>query len=150
MIKMSIIQDFLSQRKLALAGVSARSRKFGNVILKDLKDKGYQVFIIHPTAIQIGEDRCYPSLASLPESVGGIVTCIPPRQAEILVREAERAGIMRIWMQPGSESPDVIDFCRQKNLNLVHGECILMFTTPLAVPHRLHRWIRRLLGKLPV
>jgi hypothetical protein len=31
----------------------------------------------------------------------------------------------------------------------VHGECILMFAEPAAFFHRAHRWIWRMLGKLP-
>lgn len=149
MTNLSVIQDFLSQHKLVLVGASTKSRKFGNLILKDLKEKGYQVFPVHPSAATIEGEKCYPALSALPEPAGGIVTCVPPQQTEKLVQEAARAGIKRIWMQQGSESSTAIDFCKQNNISVVHGECILMFATPIAFPHRLHRWIWKLLGKLP-
>jgi hypothetical protein len=52
-------------------------------------------------------------------------------------------------MQPGSESAAAIRSCEENNLQVVHGECILMFAEPAAFFHRAHRWIWRMLGKLP-
>jgi hypothetical protein len=52
-------------------------------------------------------------------------------------------------MQQGAESKEAIRFCEDNNIAVVHGECILMFAEPLAFGHRLHRWIWKLLGRLP-
>jgi predicted CoA-binding protein len=143
------IDDFLSQRKLALVGMSGKKKKFGNVVAKELESKGYEIFPVHPHESNIDGLRCWPSLAELPEPVDGLILVVPPSETEKVVREAAAAGIARIWMQQGAESNDAIRFCAENNISVVHNECILMFAEPPAFIHRLHRWVRGLMGRLP-
>jgi predicted CoA-binding protein len=133
---------------MALAGVSRSGRGFGNAVLKDLSRKGYEVLPVHPEASEIGGVRCYPSLGDLPKQPGGLVLVVPPDQTEKLVREAHETGIGRVWMQQGAESEAAIRYCEQHDLDVVHGECIMMFAEPKGI-HRAHRWLRGVLGKLP-
>jgi hypothetical protein len=143
------VQDFISQRKLAIVGLSRSGQKFGNAIHKELKTKEYTLYPVHPEAEVIDGARCYPSLAALPEPVGGLIICVPPAQTEEVVRQAAQAGIRRVWMQQGAESPAAVQFCAKNGISEVHGECIMMFAEPVGLPHRLHRWFWGLIGKLP-
>jgi predicted CoA-binding protein len=144
-----VIDEFLSQRTLAVVGVSRSGKKFGNAVLRDLAGKGYRVFPVNPNAQLIDGKPCYPNLRSLPEPVGGVVAVVPPEETERVVREAQEAGIGRVWMQQGAESESAIRFCKDHKMQEVHDECILMFAQPAAVPHRIHRFFRGLFGKLP-
>ena len=74
---------------------------------------------------------------------------VPPAQTEAVVRAAAEAGIKRVWMQQGSQSPEAIRFCEEHGISVVRRECILMFTEPVTSIHRVHRGLWRLLGKLP-
>jgi len=74
---------------------------------------------------------------------------LKPAQAEQVVRDAAAAGIRRVWLQQGAESATAIRFCEEHGISAVHGECILMFAEPAAFSHRAHRWVWKLLGKLP-
>ena len=148
-VTQSQVSDFLSQRKLALVGISRSGKKFGNAILKDLPAKGYQVYSVHPTAAEIDGHPCWPSLLQLPEQVGGVVIVLPPSETEKVVGDVAKAGISRVWMQQGSESPVAIRYCEESGISAVHGECILMFAEPTAFFHRAHRWIARMFGKVP-
>jgi predicted CoA-binding protein len=143
------VDDFLSQRTLAVVGVSRDGKKFGNTIYKELRLKGYTVFPVNPNSESIMGERCYPSLSALPATVGGAVIVVPPVQTEQVVRDAAAAGIRHVWMQRGAESELAIRFCEKNDINAVHGECILMFAEPAAFYHRIHRWFWKLLGKLP-
>jgi len=148
MVSKTAIDDFLGRESLALAGVSRSGKKFGNAVLKDLSGKGYEVLPIHPEAAEIGGVRCYRSLADLPVEVGGMVLVVPPLQTERLVREAGEVGIGSVWMQPGAESEAAIRFCEEQGIDVIHGECIMMFAQPKGI-HKAHRWLRGVLGKLP-
>jgi len=143
------VSDFVSQRTLALVGMSRSGRKFCNAAYKELAAKGLTLHAVHPVAKEIDGVRCWPSLLELPEAVGGVLVCVPPAQAERVVQEAHAAGIPRVWLQQGSESPAAVRFCEEHGMAVVQGECILMFAEPAALMHRLHRWIWGLLGKLP-
>jgi predicted CoA-binding protein len=142
------VEGFLAEKTLAIAGVKRNGSGFGNSVLKDLTGKGYEVLPVHPNADEVSGVRCYPSLAELPKTVGGVVLVVPPPQTEKLVREAKDAGIARIWMQQGAESTEAIRLCEENGIDVVHGECIMMFAQPTGI-HKFHRWINGVFGKLP-
>lgn len=139
MISQSPIEDFLSQSKIAVVGVSRGGKKFGNVVFRDLRSKGYKVYPVNPSAEIVEGVTCYPSLNDLPESVDGAVLVVPPSITNKVVQNAHEAGIDRIWMQPGAESAQAIQFCEQNDMRVVFGECIMMIAQPMGVANRMHR-----------
>ena len=143
------VENFVGQHKLAVVGVSRDTNKFGNMAYKALKEKGYQVYPINRNVEAVAGDRCYPSLGGLPEKVDGVLIIVPPTETEKVVREADAAGIKNVWMQQGAESDEAIQYCQEHGLNEVHGECIMMFASPVTSFHRWHRGAWKLFGKLP-
>lgn len=148
MTTLASIEGFLAQKTLAIAGVSRSGKGFGNAVIKDLTGKGYEVYPVHPEATEVSGIPCFRSVADLPKEVGGLVLVVPPEQTEKLVREAKNAGIQRVWMQQGAESPGAIRYCKENGIDAVHGECVMMFAQPTGV-HRFHRWVNGFFGKLP-
>lgn len=144
-----LVRDFVSQRRLALAGVSRSGRKFGNLVLRELKARGYEVIPVHPEAGELQGLPCARRLAELKGRVDGVVVVTPPSEAAKLVGEAADAGIGRVWLQQGAESEEAIRAARERGLALVYGHCLLMFLTGAGGIHRLHGLLWRLLGKLP-
>jgi uncharacterized protein len=145
MTSQSTVQEFLSQPVLAVVGASRDPKKFGNSIYRELKNKGYRVFPVNPHAETVDGDLCYPNLAALPETPGGIVLVVPPAETEKIVRQASAAKISRVWLQRGAESPEAISYCAANGIQVISGECILMFAQPAAFYHKIHRFFR---GKL--
>ncbi|MFH1807878.1 MAG: CoA-binding protein [Pseudomonadota bacterium] len=149
MTRKATVETFLGSKRLALVGASSGGKKFGNVILKELSGKGYQVTPVHPTAENIDGHACAHSLGELAERVDGVVLVVPPAQTEKVVEEVAQVGIRRVWMQQGAESDRAVALCHERGIDVVHGECILMFAEPAGVPHRIHRFVWRMLHKLP-
>lgn len=148
MTTQAAIDRFLSHPTLAVAGASRGGKKFGNTAVRELAAKGYDVALIHPEAKEIDGRPCYASVADLPDPSVGLVLIVPPDQTERIVREAADAGIRDIWMQQGSESPNAVQLCRDHGIDVIHGECILMFAKPAGI-HKFHHWLWGLFGKLP-
>jgi predicted CoA-binding protein len=150
MITKAMVDDFLAQRTLAIVGVSRTDKnKFGNAAFKDLKEKGYKMYIVHPSGEVIEGTPSFTSLKTLPEQVGGVLVVVPPVEAEKVVREADEVGISRIWLQQGAESKDAIQYCQDNGMSVVYGKCIMMFAQPMKFMHKPHRWVMGLLGQLP-
>jgi uncharacterized protein len=149
MTSQTAVNDFIGQESLAVVGVSRQPKKFGTYAYNELKKRGYRVFAVNPQAESIEGDRCYPRLTALPEPVGGVVVVVPPNQTEQVVREAAAAGITRVWMQQGATSPEAVKFCEENGITEIHGECILMFAGKVESVHRFHRFVWKILGKLP-
>jgi len=144
-----LVDEFISSKKIAVVGVSRKKTKFGNAIYKELKQKGYDVFAINPNINIFEGDTCYPDLRSLPEKIDGAVICVSPVQTEMVVKDAKKAGIKKVWLQQGSQSDAAIKYCKENGIDCISNECILMFAQPSAFIHRAHRWIWGALGKLP-
>jgi uncharacterized protein len=142
------VAEFVEGKRVALMGVSRSGKKFGNAILTELKERGYQVWIVHPEAEEIGGERCYPNLSALQGMVDRVIICVPPKHAGQALRDAAAAGINKIWLQQGADSADVMAEARKLGLNPITGKCILMYAQPVRSFHGWHRAFARLTGQL--
>lgn len=145
----AVIDDFLAQKTLAVAGVSRSGKGFGAIARKELVAKGYTLRLLHPEAETIAGEPCARSVRDVAADVGGLLLVTPPAQTAALVREAAEAGIRRVWMQQGAESDEAIAFCEEHGMAVVHHQCILMFAAHPGFPHRLHGWLKRTFGSMP-
>lgn len=143
------IREFLTRKNIAVAGASRDSKKFGNIVLKDLLAKGYAAIPVNPNAEEIDGHKCYPNLSALPKDIDALVLVTPPAASLSLLKDAVAVGIQHVWLQQGSEDISVIDFCRQNNLKYVSGRCIMMHIEPVKGLHGLHRFISKVFGTFP-
>jgi len=143
------IQDFVSQKTIAMAGMSRDPKAMSASMRKELESKSYRILAVNPFATSIGGAPCYPDLASLPEKVGGVLVVTQPAQSEKIVRDAAAQGISRVWIQLGAQSPAAEAACREKGLSAVCGKCIMMFAEPVTSIHSVHRWFAKVFGQLP-
>jgi uncharacterized protein len=143
------IQDFLAQKTIAIAGLSRDEKAMSFTVSRELKARGYRLLAVNPNAERIGGEKCYPSLAALPEKVGGVLVFTPPAQTEGVVAEAAALGIRHVWMQQGAQSEAAMAVCFQEGLRAVAGKCIMMFAEPVSSVHGVHRWFSKVLGALP-
>ena len=142
------IQDFVNGKSIALAGASRSGGKFGNAACKELKTRGYEVFLIHPEAKEIEGEPCYPNLAALPSKVDGLLVSLPAHQAAPVLRDAAAMGLHNVWLQQGAESQELLTLGQDLGLNLVSGKCILMYAPPVRGFHGFHRFINKITGQL--
>ena len=149
MTSQEAIDRFFSSKNLAVVGVSRKSTKFGNAVYKELKKKGMSVYGVNPNMEIIEGDKCYKNLKEVEGKIDGVVNIVSPSQTLGVVKEVFVIGVKNVWMQQGSESDEAIKFCQENGINEVHKECILMFAEPVKSFHGLHKWVWKVLGKLP-
>ena len=142
------IIDFVQSKRIVIVGASRSDKKFGNLVSKELKGRGYQVLIVHPEAQEIGGDSCYPNLAAVAGKADAVFVSVTPSRAEQVVREAAQAGFTKIWLQQGAESPEALAAAREVGVTLVTGKCILMYAPPVTSIHGWHRAFAKLFGQL--
>jgi predicted CoA-binding protein len=122
------IRDFLAGKTIALVGATDKREKWGYKIFRHLRLKGYTVFPVNPGLAEIDGERAFPTLRDLPEKPDGVNIVIPPTATEVAVRLAHELGLPRVWLQPGAESDEAIEFCDEKGLVCIHHKCILVET----------------------
>jgi predicted CoA-binding protein len=150
------VHDFLSQKRIAVAGVSRDKSHHptGNLIYNRLKKSGHDVFAVNPHMQTFEGDRCYPDLQSIPGGVDGVVIVTRPETTQRIVRDCRDAGVRRVWMHQSfrkgtSVSPEAVEYCRQNDISVIGGACPMMYGEGADVPHTCMRWILRFTGGLP-
>lgn len=147
------IQDFLAQRRIAVAGVSRSPDAVGNFIYCKLRDAGYEVFAVNPNAETVEGDRCYATIGEIPGGVDALVFAAPPSAADGLVRQCASAGVRRLWMHrsfgQGSVSDAAVKLCGELGISVIAGACPMMYVAPVDFGHRCMRWILGITGGLP-
>lgn len=146
-------KDFLSQRRIAVAGVSRSPKEAANIVFRKLRDSGHDVYAINPKTTEVEGVACYPDLASLPVAVDALVVATPPSAAKSLVDQCAALGISRVWMHRslggGSVSSEAVDACRRHGIHVIAGACPMMFCKPVDFGHKCMRLIAKLTGQLP-
>ena len=121
-----MLEEFLNKDVFAVVGATSKTEKFGYKIYKHLKNLGKKVYPIHPAITEIEGEPVYKTLSDLPELVEVVDIVVPPQVTEKVVEECLKLGISKVWIQPGAESDQAIEFCEKNNIDVVHHQCIMM------------------------
>jgi len=143
------VDKFLTNNKIAVAGVSRDPKKMGFQVFKMLKERGYEVYPVNPECDVIQDVPCFRSVSALPAEVQSLMVITSKKHTEDVITQALNKGIGQIWIQQMSDTPEAIELTKNQPVNLVTGECILMHLDPVTGVHKFHKTIRRLFGRMP-
>lgn len=156
-----LVQDFLSQKIIAVVGVSDQRETGCNLNYRKFKENGYQVYAVNPRISMYDGAPCYPDLKSIPERPQAVFMLTSPRVTEQIVQECVDLGIKYVWMhcmmgtKPGlsagstSVSHTAVEVCRSNGITVIPGSCPAQFLKP-DFSHNLMRRLSSLLGYLSV
>ena len=147
------VEDFLGQRRIAVAGVSRDSRQAANLIYRALRKGDYDVSAVNPNMSEVEGEACYPDVKSIPGGVDAVVVATTPKVAETIVRDCAEQGISRVWLHrsfgEGSVSEEATDLGRNHGITVIAGGCPKMFLPGTDIGHRCMRFVLNLTGGLP-
>ncbi len=111
-------------RTLAVVGLSANWYRPSFFAAKYLQEHGYRIIPVNPQYDRILGEKCYPSLAAIPEKVD-LVDCFR-RSEEIpaIADEAVAIGAKVLWMQLGVTSPEARRRAQAAGLEVVEDRCM--------------------------
>ena len=111
-------------RTIAVVGLSAQWHRPSYFAAKYMQEHGYRVIPVNPMYDSILGEKCYKSLADIPEKVD-IVDCFR-KSAEIpaLADEAIAIGARVLWMQLGVENPAARSKAEAAGLEVVENRCV--------------------------
>jgi len=149
----ALVADFLSGKRIAVAGVSRGRDSAANSVFSKLRNSGYEVFPVNPNASEVEGVKCYPDLASIPGDLDGLVIATHPNVSEQVVRQAAARNVKRVWFHrsfgQGSVSPAATQACAQAGISCIVGGCPLMYCEPVDFAHRCMCALLRWRGKVP-
>jgi predicted CoA-binding protein len=143
------LDAFLALDSLLFLGASRGGKKFGNLLLRALRDRGTQIHPVHPDAELLEGLPCLHSVADVPAGVEGAVLVLKPAAVAAVLPDLAAAGIRQVWVQQGGESPQAGDRAMDLVIDLIQGHCLLMFLPEVAWVHRFHHRISAWMGRVP-
>lgn len=146
------VDRFLAGHRIAVVGVSRRKEDFSRVLFQELAGRGYDVVPVHPSAGKIDGRHAYARVGDVPGALDGALVMTSAKQAAEVVRDCGAAGVPRVWLfraaGEGAVSPEALRYCRERDIEVVPGECPFMFFGGSV--HALHRAARRVAGTFPL
>ena len=127
----------LSAKTIASVGLSSNIEKESYWIASYLKDQGYQIIPVNPTADEILGEKAYPDLESVPVKIDVVQVFRKPEDVPPVVDSAIKVGAKVVWMQEGIVNEEAAQEAREAGLQVVMDAC-------MRATHR------RLIGAKPV
>ena len=108
-------------RTVAIVGASADRAKFGNKAVRAFQQQGYKVYPVNPKAGVIEGLAAYPSIGAVPVRPELISVYLPPAVVLRVLPEIAAKGCDELWLNPGTESEDVLAEAERLGLNVIQA-----------------------------
>src|SRR5262245_17280711 len=112
-------------KTVAVLGASRDRAKFGNKAVRAFHQQGFEVYPVNPKETEIEGLRCWPSVSDLPVRPDRITVYLPPPVTLTLLPAIAARGCDELWLNPGSESDEVVETAERLGLNVVQACSIL-------------------------
>ena len=108
-------------KTVAIIGASADRRKFGNKAVRAFRQQGYAVYPVNPNEAEIEGLVAYPSITAVPIRPEMVSVYVPPQVLLTLLPEIAAKGCDELWLNPGTESPQVLEEAERLGLSVIQA-----------------------------
>jgi uncharacterized protein len=108
---------------VAVLGASADRSKFGNKAVRAFLARGFTVYPVNPKGGEVEGLPVYKSLAEIPADVklDRISVYLPPAVGLKALPEIVKRGASELWLNPGSESDELVAAAERQGLNVIQA-----------------------------
>ncbi|KAF2475813.1 NAD(P)-binding protein [Lindgomyces ingoldianus] len=123
----AMLRTFFSSPRFAVAGASSDPNKYGHKVFAWYLTHSLPVTPLNPRSPIISVlSKAHTTTASpfaLPDPPSYSMSVItPPAVTKQLLKEAKDAGILAVWLQPGSFDKEVLEYARKEFRVAIAGE----------------------------
>ena len=119
------IKQIFSLKNVAVIGMSKNQEKASHYVPKYLSQNGYNIMPVNPTADEILDKKCYPSVEDIPEPIDIVDVFRPSDQVLPVVQQAIKKKPKVIWLQEGIHNAEAEDLARKEGIKVVFNRCML-------------------------
>lgn len=112
-------------RTVAILGASRDRRKFGNKAVRAYRQQGYTVYPVNPKETEIEGIRAFKSIGDVPGRLEMVSVYLPSPVLLKMLPEIAAKGCDELWLNPGTESDEVLAEARRLGLNVIQACSIL-------------------------
>jgi hypothetical protein len=120
-----------TKKTYALIGATQDRLKYSFELLLIMLKHGYTVYPINPRYERIEDQRCYTSLADLPEQPEVVIITLAPHNTGKVLGQIAEQNIWIVWLPPGSWSEAVLERAEALGLEVLSNVC------PIGTLHRM-------------
>jgi hypothetical protein len=108
---------------VAILGASTDRSKYGNKAVRAFLARGYTVYPINPKGGEIEGLTAFTSLTAIPADVklDRISVYLPPAIGLKTLPEIAARKPTELWLNPGSESDELVEAAEKQGLNVVQA-----------------------------
>ncbi|MDX6442822.1 MAG: uncharacterized protein QOE43_2551 [Gaiellaceae bacterium] len=110
-------------RTIAVVGASPDPSRTSHGVMRYLQSVGYRCIPVNPNADEVLGERCYPSLANLPEPVDLVDVFRRAEYCADVAREAAAIRAPALWLQLGLRSADARHVAEEAGMEYVEDAC---------------------------
>jgi len=108
-------------KTVAVLGASADRAKFSNQAVRAYQRAGFTVYPINPREVLLEGLVCYPNPGALPGRPQRFSVYLPPPKVLELLPAIAARGCDELWLNPGTESPAVLEAAAALGLNVIQA-----------------------------
>ncbi len=111
----------MNHKTIAIVGASNDRAKFGNKAVRAFVKQGYDVFPVNPKEDTVEGLRAYKSVSEVPLRPKMISVYLPPLVLMKILPDITARGCDELWVNPGTESDEVIAEAERLGLNVIQA-----------------------------
>ncbi len=92
---------------VAVLGASPKPDRYAYRAMQMLREHGHRAIPVNPAFDEILGDKCYRSIAEIPDTVDTVTMYLGKQRSDPLIGEIVKAKPRRIIMNPGAENGDL-------------------------------------------
>jgi len=108
-------------KTVAIIGASNDQRKFGNKAVRAFLQQGFTVYPVNPNEADVEGLAAYKSIRDVPVRPFMISVYVPPPVLLKLLPDIAAKGCDELWLNPGTESDEVLAEAERLKLNVVQA-----------------------------
>jgi hypothetical protein len=108
-------------KTIAILGASSDRKKYGNKAVRAFMQQGHRVFPVNPKESTIEGLPAYTSIKDVPVRPQMVSVYLPPPVVLKVLADIAQKGCDELWLNPGTESDEVLAEAERLGLNVVQA-----------------------------
>ncbi len=114
---------------VAVLGASPNPERYSYKALELLREYGHRAVPINPAFDEILNEKCYPTIAAVPEAIDTVTLYLCEARSNALIDEILGAKPRRIILNPGAENSALAAKAEAAGIEVVEGCTLVMLRT---------------------
>ena len=115
----------MSEKTIIIVGASNDRSRFSNKAVRAYSELGWTVYPVHPKETRVEGLVCYPRIADVPGRASTLSLYVVPAVGIGLIDQAVGKGVVDVFVNPGTGSPDLVARIRELGMNPIEACSII-------------------------